>query len=182
MKSNSRIISLTFFVLAVCFFLQAAPAQTKSPKTARDFFMLLPDKYFRLEQPLTKTEYLERFLTVDDTINGYLEGSGDGAQGGLVMALFKRPDGNYIVGLNTFHEGNDDYSFLEYRNGNWFDVSGRVVPNYSRKNIYKLPRQGTTIQVFAKKIIESGSDYEVSEQGAKLYDLVWRAGKFTVKK
>lgn len=152
------------------------------PRTVRDFFMLLPQKYFALEPPLTKKEYLKRFLVVEDTANGYLEGSGDGAQGGLTMALFKRPDASYIVGLNTFHEADDNYYFLEYKNGQWFDISAKAVPNYSKKNIYKLPRQGTTVQVFAKKILEKGADYELSEQGAKLYDLAWKDGKFTIQK
>jgi hypothetical protein len=48
--------------------------------------------------------------------------------------------------------------------------------------MYELPRKGTTIEVFAKKIIETGDDYEISEKGAKLYDLEWKGGKFTVKK
>lgn len=160
----------------------AVSAQTKQPKTVRDFFMLLPGKYFALEQPLTKSEYLKRFTVVEDTANGYFEGGADGAQGGLIMALFKRPNGSYIVGLNTFFEGGEDFYFLEYKGGKWLNISTQAVPKYSKKNFYKLPRYGTTVEVFAKKIIEKGDNYEVVERGEKLYDLEWSNGKFSVKK
>jgi hypothetical protein len=95
------------------------------------------------------------------------------------MALFKRPNGTYIVALNVIAEVQDDYFFLEYKNGKWFDVGAQVVPGYSRKNIYELPQHGTTVEVFAKKILEKGADYELTEKGAKLYDLEWKNGKFT---
>ena len=48
--------------------------------------------------------------------------------------------------------------------------------------MYELPHQGTTVKVFAKKIIEQGPDYEASEKGSKLYDLDWKEGKFTIKR
>ena len=175
-------INRTLVLLFVlCLSAVVVSAQTKQPKTVRDFFMLLPNKYFALEPPLTKSEYLKRFLTVEDTANGYLEGSGDGAQGGLIMALFKRPDGNYIIGLNTFFEGGGECYFLEYKDGKWFNISTKAIPKFSKKNIYKLPRYGTTIEVFAKKIIEKGDDFEVFEEGEKLYDMEWKDGKFSIK-
>jgi hypothetical protein len=168
-------------------------AQTSSnqPKTVRDYFMLLPQKYFVLEgcEPKTdkdcqkaKLDYLKTFVDVEDTQNGYLKGGCDGAQSCLEMALFKRPDGSYLVGVSTFAEMMEDSKFLDYRNGNWTDVSAQVVPQYSRKNIYEQPRYGTVVKVFAKKVIEKGKDYEISERGAKLYDLEWKDGKFTIKK
>jgi hypothetical protein len=161
------------------------------PKTVRDFFMLLPQKYFTLEgcQPETdkdcrkaRLDYLKTFVDVEDTENGYLKGGCDGAQSCLEMALFKRPDGTYLVGVSTFAEMMEDSYFLDYPNGNWTDVSAATVPQFSRKNIYEMPRYGTTVKVFAKKIIEKGEDYEISERGEKLYDLEWKDGKFTVKK
>jgi hypothetical protein len=183
--------SLLIFLLAFSIFVQNAPAQIKNPKTVRDFFTILPQKYFTLEgcEPAknkncvrARAEYLKNFTEIEDTANGYFKGGCDGAQSCLEMALFKRPDNSYIVGLATFAEMMNDYYFLEYRNGKWSDVSSTVVPQFSKKNMYELPRKGTTIEVFAKKIIETGDDYEISEKGAKLYDLEWKGGKFTVKK
>lgn len=180
-----------FSVLAFSIFAANAPAQIKNPKTVRDFFTLLPQKYFTLEGCLpvkdrncvkARNEYLKNFTEVEDTANGYFKGGCDGAQSCLEMALFKRSDNSYIVGLATFAEMINDYYFLEYRNGKWSDISTKVIPQYSQKNMYELPRRGTTIKVYAKKIIETGSNYEISEKGERLYDLEWKGGKFTVKK
>jgi hypothetical protein len=166
-------------------------ALDKEPRTIRDFFMILPEKYFTLEScdyakdkdcQQAKLNYLKSFSEIEDIANGYLKGSCDGAQACLEMAIFKRPDNKYIVGLGVSHEMMDMYYFLDYENGKWTDVSAKIVPQFSKKNMYELPRKGTTVKVFAKKIIEKGDDYEVSEKGEKLYDLEWSNGKFSIKR
>lgn len=170
---------------------EIAESQTKQPRTVRDFFMLLPEQYFTLEGCFpdkdkdcrqARLDYLKTFAEIEDTKNGYLKGGCDGAQACLEMALFKRPDGTYLIGMATFAEMINDFYFLDYAGGKWTDVSASVVPEYSKKNYYELPRYGTTVKVFAKKIVEQTDDYEISEKGAKLYDLEWKGGKFTVKK
>ncbi|MBC7901265.1 MAG: hypothetical protein H7070_14565 [Saprospiraceae bacterium] len=161
------------------------------PKTIRDFFMLLPDKYFVLEGcerdtdkacRKAKIDYLETFAEIEDTANGYLKGGCDGAQSCLEMAIFKRPDGTYLIGVATAAEMMHDFFFLDYGAGKWTDVSASEIPEFSKNNMYELPRIGTTVKVFAKKIVEKGDDYEVSDKGAKLYDLEWKNGKFSVRK
>lgn len=153
----------------------------RPPKTGRDYFLLLPKNYFTVGCcGRSREKYRENYLTVEDTRNGYLEGAGDAAQNGFVRALFKRPDKTYIIGFNSFGEIEDSYYFLEYENGNWSDVSARVVPHYSRNNIYELPRFGTTTAVFAKKLIERVGKGEITERGPKLYDLKWLGGKFSI--
>lgn len=165
---------------------EAAGAQTGQPKTVHDFFTLLPEKYFALEGcdkatdkncDKARTEYLKMYLEVEDTANGYLKAGCDGGQSCLTMALFKRPNGTYLVAVNNSFEMGEDYYFLDYANGKWTDVSAQVVPNFSKKNMYELPRQGTTVQVFAKKY-DAG---EEAGKGAKLYDLEWKDGKFAKK-
>lgn len=168
------------------------PAVTANqPKSIRDFFMLLPEKYFVLEGCVrekdkdcrkAKADYLKTFTEVEDTANGYFKGGCDGAQSCLEMAIFKRPDVTYLVGVATSGEMINDYYFLDYADGSWTDLSATVVPQFSKKNMYELPREGTTVKVFAKKVIEKGDDYEVTDKGEKLYDLEWKNGKFTIKK
>lgn len=170
---------------------QSTPDAADTPKTIRDFFMLLPEKYFVLEGCVRekdkdckngKVDYLKTFTEIDDTANGYFKGGCDGAQSCLEMAIFRRPDGTYLVGVATSAEMINDYYFLDYANGSWTDVSATAVLQFSKKNIYELPRKGTTVKVFAKKVIEKGDDYEVSDKGEKLYDLEWKNGKFTIRK
>ncbi len=169
---------------------EVAQSSIDGPKTVRDFFMLLPEKYFTLEGcerekdkdcKKAREDYLKTFGEVVDLQNGYIKGGCDGGQSCMEMAIFKRPDGSYLIGLATFAESLNDYYFLDHKNGVWSDVSS-TVPEFSKKSIYELPRHGTTVQVFAKKIIEQGPDFEASEKGRKLYDLVWKDGKFTMKR
>lgn len=162
-------------------------AANDGPKTVRDFFALLPEKYFILEGCIresdkdcsrARAEYLKTFTEVEDIANGYFKGGCDGAQSCIEMAIFKRPDGSYLVGLATSGEMMNDFYFLDYKDGKWSDISSTVVPEFSKKNWYELPRVGTTVKVFAKRIVEQGKDYEISDKGKKLYDLEWKDGKF----
>ena len=157
------------------------------PRTVRDFFNLLPEKYFTLEGcdretdkdcKKARAEYLKNFTLVEDIPNGYFKGACDGAQACIGMAIFKRPDGTYLVGVATEFEMGSNFYFLDYADAKWEDVSEAVVPEYSKKNWYELPRHGTTMKVYAKKIIEQGDDFEASEKGKLLYSLAWKKGKF----
>jgi hypothetical protein len=177
------------FGLAICFvFLSgAASAQTRQPRTVREFFNLLPQKYFTLEgcEPRTdkncetaRQKYIQTFLEIEDTANGYWKSGCDGGQSCLTMALFKRPDATYVVALQKEFESGIENHFLEYRNGKWFDIAARIVPNFSKNNVYELPQKGTTVQVYKRRMIDDGFD----ERGAKLYNLLWQNGKFVKQK
>ena len=156
-----------------------------------DFFALLPEKYFTLEGcdrasdkdcKKARADYLKTYAEVEDIKNGYFKGGCDGAQSCIEMAIFKRPDGTYLVGVATFAEMMNDFYFLDYAGGKWTDVSTEAVPEYSKKNWYELPRVGTTMKVFSKKIVEETADYEVSDKGKLMYELAWKDGKFTRQK
>lgn len=165
-------------------------ANDSSPKTVREFFMVLSEKYFVAEScdkskdkdcQAAKRDYLKTFLEVEDTKNGYLKAGCDGAQSCIEMAIFRKPDNNYLVAVSTENEALIDQYFLEYNKGDWVNVSEKLVPEFGKDKIYEIPRQGTTVGVYEKKVIEKGDDYEASEKGRKLYDLVWKDGKFSRK-
>lgn len=122
---------------------------------------------------------MKNYLEVEDAANGYMKGSCDGAQSCFTMALFKRPNGSYIVGLTTAFEMGEDSYFLEYAGGKWRDVGAQVVPEYNKRKVYELPRYGTTVTAYELKRIDGEDFYE---RGGKLYDLVWHNGKFTIKR
>ncbi|QQS42422.1 MAG: hypothetical protein IPM63_05650 [Acidobacteriota bacterium] len=166
-------------------------AAQSEPKTVREFFMAFSQDVFFLEgceeskDPgcrKAKKKYLDTYLEIEDTKNGYLSAGADGAQAALTMTIFKRPSGKYIVAVNQFGEIGDDYNFFEYENGRWKDISKDVVPEYSTGNIYELPRFGTTIQVFKKIVIDSDGVVDMTEKGEKLYDLTWKDGRFTISR
>jgi hypothetical protein len=166
-------------------------ARQDEPRTVREFFMAFTQDVFYIEgcdessDPgcrKARTRYLDTYLEIEDTKNGYLTAGGDGAQAALKMTIFRKPSGKYIVAVNQFGEIGDDYNFWEYVNGRWKDVSKAVIPEYGPRKMYELPRYGTKIEVFAKKIIDTDGVVEMSEKGAKLYDLVWKDGKFSILK
>jgi hypothetical protein len=169
---------------------EATPARAAvEPSNVREFFELLPEKYFVLEGcdrekdkdcKMAREEYLKILPSTVDLKNGYLEGGCDGAQACITMAIFKRPNGTYLIGVATTNEMGSDFHFLDYVGGQWRDASNEV-PEFSTKTWYELPRVGTTMPVFERKVTEKGSDYEVTERGRKLYDLAWKDGKFTRK-
>ena len=161
------------------------------PKTVREFFMALPDKYFTLEGcesekdkgcKKAKEDYLRNLLEAEDTANGYLKGGCDGAQHCIEMALFKKPDGTYVIGVTTEGEMSSHAYFLDYNGSTWTDISSKVVPQYSKKNFYQLPQYGTTVEVFGKQVSDEDADADIGDKGDKLYDLEWKNGKFRVKK
>ena len=167
----------------------SSTARTVQPKTVCDFFELLPQWYFTLDEcdsyPTKKNcdraraKYLKKFLEVEDTANGYMKGGCDFAQECFHMALFKRPDGTYLIGLTTYFELCEDSYFLEYVDGRWHDVGTQVVPEYGRDKAYELPRYGTTVEVYEIEQVE-GDIYR--ERGRKLYDMTWKNGTFAIKK
>ena len=175
-------------VVALTLASMTSNAQTRPPKTVREFFNLLPQKYFPLEDcsanptknncDKARAEYLKSFLEIEDTTNGYMKGGCDGAQSCFHMALFKRPNGNYIVGLSTSFEAGEYSYFLEYSGGKWRDIGAQVVPEYGKDKVYDLPQYGTTVEVYEYNKV-AGEDY--SKRGRKLYDLIWKDGRFIKK-
>lgn len=167
---------------------QIASAQVKQPKTVRDFFNLLPQRYFPLEacsaKPTQKNcdqarkEYLKSYLEVEDAANGYMKGGCDGAQYCFTLALFKRANNTYIVALHVEGDEQDENYFLEYKGQRWLNISAQVIPKFSQNNVYELPRQGTTVGVFKK----NKANINDRDRSTKLYDLVWKNGTFTIKK
>lgn len=104
----------------------SAVGASGEPRTIRDFYMLLPEKYFVLEGcerekdkdcRRAKVDYLKTFTEVEDTANGYLKGGCDGGQRCLEMTIFKRPDGTYLVAVSTEGEMIIEQHFLDYDGG-----------------------------------------------------------------
>ncbi len=169
---------------------EATPAKRAGePSNVMEFFEALPEKYFLLEScerstdkdcSKARADYLKNYTDVSDTKNGYFKGGCDGAQSCIKMAIFKRPDGSYLVGVHTENEMITNFHFLDYAGGAWRDASNEV-PEFSKRNWYELPRVGTKMYVFENRVIEKVDDIEVTEKGRKLYDLVWKEGKFSRK-
>lgn len=139
------------------------------PKTVKDFYLLMPEKYNGYSRE-EREEALDSTETFVDIKNGYI-GSQIGQLGERFQAaIFKRPDGGYILAYNEDGDPSVDvatkFYLLKYENGAWSDVTTELLPVSVNKNYhYDLPNTGTTIKVTTAK-------------GAKLYSLAWKNGKF----
>lgn len=149
---------------------------SQSSTLVRKLFLALPEKYFYVESDTRdKNKYLERFLEVEDDENGYMEGSGDGAQNRFKMSLFKHSNGRTIIGLYVFGEDVQEAYFLEYKNKKWRDVGKEVVPQFKKSNIYEFSLSEKKAEVYT--YMKVNGEYEYRE----LYNLVWKNGKFVIE-
>jgi hypothetical protein len=124
--------------------------QRAEPQTVVDYYLALPKKYaYGVDR-----KHREKLLAADggriiakDIPNGYLAISGDAGDPGITLALFKRADGHYLIGVNLYNELSEDFYFLDYAGGKWTDVTKTMIPGFSKQLRYELPQHGTTIQV-----------------------------------
>jgi hypothetical protein len=165
----------TVFIIVVAVVgAQLASAQTANPSTVRDYFLLLPDKYFEVT-PEKRAKWMldSKAGAIVDVKNGYLRAIGDGAQMSIIVCLFKKHDGTYIIGVDAVSWEGADYSrlnFYRYDSGKFIDVTKSIVPvALPQEHWYEMPRYGTTIRVGTQK-------------HRHLYDLVWSGRRFLVRR
>ena len=183
----------SFIKLAACGILLfvvtgVSTAQSTSPKTVRDFFDLIPSAYFSIYCcDGNKKAYVEKYVTVIDIQNGFMEGSDteeDPKYQGFVLKVFPARNGKTVVGLFSESLHWWDYYFLEYKNGKLVNIS-KTIPRYSRDNYYEFPRAGAAIKVYKKKYSSPTKEINADEtvdRGKYLYSLIWKDGKFSVTK
>jgi hypothetical protein len=185
----------TFIVLTFVF---SVSAQGSSPKTVTDFYYLLPAKFFAPSEYTpgkpTLRNYRKSAIKTEDIKNGFLEIQEPAVEGRAEVAIFKKADGKYIVGISQTDCGPScagDVTFLSYEKGNWREITGQVFPEiteaqvneaYNRKKIgkddqsgllvYQLPRTGTTVKVI------TGDDYLPE---VVLFEFGWNGAKFVLK-
>lgn len=195
---NLKIIYAAILMLCAAVLMAA---QSKQPRTVEDFYLALPAKYI---QPLAKVKDRKKLIKTSDAANGYLYLSGETAmpewEGWAEIALFKKTNGEYLVGVVDGDCATMCYSgvkFLEYKNGKWTEATSKVLPeitdkmnldryrqifpnstDYDAQNPpfinYQLPQKGTTVKLNAN---EGGKD-----ENTLLLELVWNGAKFELKK
>lgn len=163
------------FIVLLC--ISPSFASTRQPKTVLDYFLLLPQRFFEIDQlEIKRKKWLYGSeKSIVDLKNDYLRMQGDGAQGTLHVALFRHKGKVLVAVLNEFEEGS--LTFLRYENGNWKYRTKEVMPiPYNDRCTYVLPRYGTTIKV------TGGNGFDYKGDGKHIYDLIWVNGKFKVKR
>ena len=174
MLSRILIRNLLFTLLVVQLSQSLCSAQSSSPKTVLDYYLLLPEKYFEANKE-QRVKWMLDFGrgAIVDIKNGYLYAPGDGAQTPIYVCLFKRPRGLPLVAVKSHEPDTRAYThldFYEYKNGTLVEVQKGVLPVKVNENFkYELPRYGTTIKV-------------TDQRGRKLYSLHWSGRRFVLEK
>ncbi len=127
---------------------RAAPANRKATVLA-SAFMSLPSSI--VDYPLDERSRLldpgNGRLIADDAANGYLAVSGDGANPGFILALFRRAAAGPVIAVQRYDEATSHTAFLFKDERRWEDRSRELVPGYSPDAAYELPRTGATVLV-----------------------------------
>ncbi|MEK7723123.1 MAG: hypothetical protein AAB336_02135 [Acidobacteriota bacterium] len=189
-------LKFCLIILTILFFQLLISAQNPEPKTVTDFFYLLPEKHFApFEDGNGKKQNLKDFrksiIKIADNKNGFLRLESFQWEGWAEVAIFKKTNGKYIVGVIENGCGpvcGSDVFFYSYENKKWSDVTTQVLPKitetqfaeaYKRHKtteedetgiIYELPRVGKTI-----KVRTDGGKNIV------FFELTWNGSKFILK-
>jgi hypothetical protein len=147
--------------------------QTPEPHTVLDYYKLLPQKYFEAnEEQRVKWMLDPRRGAIVDVKNGYIFAPGDGAQTDVYVCLFKKSDRSYVIAVTSHPSDTNESTRLDlylFDRGTLLDVTKRMLPVAVDEELkYELPRYGRTIHV--------------KKKGRRIYDLIWAADKFTLKK
>ena len=157
---------LLLFILAVC-----TVAQTQ-PRTVTDFYLILPGSINRIQGTQDSEipgfendfffyanernesrdaigKYRKALIKIEDIKNGYLRLESNDWKGWAEIALFKKADGSYVVGISQVTcEPNctGGILFTTYKSGRWKNVTQQVFPYSSQPHgYYQLPRVGTSV-------------------------------------
>src|SRR6185503_973034 len=168
------IARIVFLLLITAVGAQIVAAQPNAPRNVRDYYLLLPDKFFETDKDQRVKLMLDpKRGAIVDAKNGYLLAPGDGAQMSLVVCLFKNHSGTYTIGVDATYSEDSVYSrlsFYHYINGGLVDVTKSIVPvALPEEHRYEMPRYGLTIRVSTQK-------------RRHLYDLLWNGHRFLIKR
>ena len=142
--------------------------------TVTDYFLRLPEQGYFESTPARILDFLRQPKCGGvDEANGYLSCTGDGAQGGFEVALFRYRDGRPLLAICTNEVEGPDAVFLEF-----FELGADGRMRLAKRSVFpvkdgtgrsfKLPRHGRTVLV--------------REGGKVVRRLTWDGAKFAEEK
>lgn len=161
-KAVFLVIFLAFLLLNYIYFskLEASNLLMNDPVTISDYYYRLPSKYFE-EAPDSLLERKKYIISIDQK-NNYLEAEKppektDGISFSVKMKLYKKSNGDMLLAVEHSLKGKMIYDdgkpyegdptitiwkpdFLEFKNGQWLDVTSKVFPQTSTDKILKMYR------------------------------------------
>lgn len=174
--------------------LASAPASSiaqSKPMTILDYYLALPQKYLKhvggISAPARNAS-----LFVSDVENGYLQARQPNGEIYSSLALFKRPDGSDLIAVENRDCENggctEEFYLLTYRNGEWVDVTNKMLPAISDEEVRGgLEQRFKPMAGFQPRLLHrlsgGGSSIDVTEywSGLALGELQWVNGEFVFK-
>ena len=174
MYSGTSVRRFLLALLVVCLSYSWGQAQSSTPKTVFDYYLMLPEKYFEADKEQRVKWMLDsRRGAVVDRKNGYIFAPGDGAQTSVFVCLFNRPRRSPLVAVKSYESDTDQYThldFYEYKAGALVEFKRRVLPvKVNEEFKYEMPRYGKSIQVRDRR-------------GRRIYRLIWSGRRFVLKR
>ncbi|GEM_PF-2051446 len=197
MQKNISILIL--LLIPAVFNLSSVKAQIQ-PKTVTDFYLLLPGEFFsttvegKTVKGKANLEKVRRsIIETEDIKNGYLN-LGRYSEGWGEVAIFKKKNGTYIVGVaeSVCGPGCDGtVKFFTYQNSKWTDVTDEVFPTLNENeiksafenagaeydasgNYFLLPRVGRTVKMACNLCVED-------KEETLLMEFAWNGERFEKK-
>ncbi len=164
---------LLYFVIALLvLFPSFSAAQSATPRTVLDYYLLLPEKYFEANKEQRVKWMLDpKRGAVVDIKNGYIYAPGDGAQTSIYVCLFKRPQSSPLIAVKSYPSDTDEFTYLnfyEYKDGALVEIKKGVIPVKINEELkYEMPRYGKSIVV-------------TNRRGKRIYSLVWSGRRFAL--
>ena len=162
---------LCFVIALLVLFPSFSAAQSSTPRTVLDYYLLLPEKYFEANKEQRVKLMLDpKRGAVVDIKNGYIYAPGDGAQMSIYVCLFRRPTDSPLIAVKSDFEELTSLDFYEYKQGALVEISKGVLPvKVNEEFKYEMPRYGKSIVVR-------------NQRGKRIYSLVWSGRGFTLQK
>jgi hypothetical protein len=152
LKKFCFLLSILLIVGGAAFGQKTKPqTNDKKPRNVVDFLLLLPKNYVGNYTVANRQKFLKENGTTD-TANGYLELTGTRENDSfVVVAIFKKDDGNYLVTTSVSGANGQKFYFLDHDGKKFTDATKKVLPaNFGINKFHEgynceLPRFNRTI-------------------------------------
>ena len=217
-KAAVLVIFLAFLLLNYIYFSksEASNLLMNDPVTISDYYYRLPSKYFE-EAPDSLLERKKYIISIDQK-NNYLEAEKityetDGLGFRVKLKLYKKSNGDLLLAVEHSQKGKMIYDdgkphegdptitifkpdFLEFKNGQWVDVTAKVFPQTSTDKILKMYRLTGDQNIYTNRLRFILATYHIIKSDESIilrgrmnfqdtfstyYRCVWNGKKFVIK-
>lgn len=186
---NKRMVALALLALITALALASTAAAPKSMNVL-DYYLAMPRKYLRYAGGET-SQARQAALYVSDVERGFLQSREPNGEFYSAVALYRKPDGGDLIAVENreCERGcTEEFYLLTYTDGQWADVTVKMLPVMSEKEIRATLTQRLKLREdfrprLLHKLTGGGSSIGISEywSGVHLGELQWVAGEFAFK-